>query len=785
MSSKLRSFLKRHLSADVYSDVRWCEAVILRLKNRVTFCHVAVTSDSVYVADLASRSLRVLLTIKNITSLQLVADKVEFLSGVVQQQSSHLVVTIAAPTAAKSLVAQSSSVLSEARKGGWDCAPRVTDDYGSLDSVVRASDPASRSPRDEWRKRGSFSEGSDSVSQKTSSLKRSKRKISSFFKGLWRGKSYSSSQFQIGNSSDLPATYNPALLTTSSGLHSYQPANSSSTLPFSVATSCGDLTDRRPSLMSMNSTFQEFSPGQKLFSEPQSPRPHTQSSDAVSNGLDVTTKSPFLAQSDQFNFDSDTSERKISPPILQRASSCQSLESGWGNRLPTLHVSGVTSRRDATEVEGPDGRHLRRSASAQDTRGTPVPLFPRSYSVLGAPVHASSRRGSLINSTAEGEEKVHLYTITANSLLHQLLYTLWRNKRLRGRKQSDDPMISARLLPASSPKSSDAKVSYQPSAPSSVEEGFWQLKTELLAAETLDECYLLTKELSSGLAKVSKLKVLFWQDTSFLNRLLSLLSQYLALNPQKISDESEKQKRRFAKNGDFGNSSQEQRQEELELCVLLYNALLESFYDAHKPMVKMLSLSDYKLTCQVLATVLTPAALPNSLRLTCDRWLTDVAAYSDDTIRHLPCAPVAQLVVRCTELSIVSVHKLLLALSEDVNSSPHLCNIFKSCHVKPWLRYAVPLMVASMRGARRTTYLHHTPDVTDEVETLQVHLSVLSALLDNSTRTQRFCIRHYKEEIKYYVTAEQVASLMEGYADSATVEMCVALAENIRFRLAL
>ncbi|KAF2357283.1 Protein of unknown function DUF4551 [Trinorchestia longiramus] len=715
------------------------------------------------------------------------ADKVEFLSGEIQEQSSHIVVAIASTASNRFLTAPASSFPLDTRSAGWDATLCNSAAYGSVDSMAVGEEEQSRD---------SLSLSSDAASHpKTSSLERSKHRVSNFLKGLWTGKSYSS-HLSLEALNNLQLTDNPALQNSSAGFsHNFSP------LPYTIGTSYSstEAGDRRSSLVSMVSRSQE-SPvpmTQIVPTEFHSQCTELRALDPGKNSLDPYIKSPLVQSSDQLQFDSDSSERKISPPIMKRASSCQILESTLARQIPTLEVSR-TSRSNSVEdstVEALDGRYLRRSASAQDARGTPVSLFPpRSCSVLGAPVHSSSRRGSLNNLQVDSEDKVHLYTITVNSLLYKLLYTLWRNKRLRGHRQSDDQGNVTKMTISTGPTSPRSDHAFH--IPASVEEGFWQLKTELLAANSVDDCYLLVKELNSGLVKLHKIKTLFWQDASFVTRLLSLLSQYLAVQPKKFLETPVQSnngrapfnRKRFTE--EIGSSNQEQRQEELELCVLLYDTLIESFCDAHKLMVKVLSNNDYKVTSQILSTMLTPASLPNSLRLTCDRWLTDATAFSEEAISNLPCAAVAQLVVRCMELSITAAHRLLLSLSEDLHNTPHLSNIFKSCHLKPWLRYAVPLIIARLRGPGRRlgsldTAADGLPDPADETETLQVYLSVLSTLLDSSSRAQRFCLRHFKEEIKYFITAEQVEATMEGYTDAATLEMCVTLAENIRYRLAV
>lgn len=70
----------------------------------------------------------------------------------------------------------------------------------------------------------------------------------------------------------------------------------------------------------------------------------------------------------------------------------------------------------------------------------------------------------------------------------------------------------------------------------------------------------------------------------------------------------------------------------------------------------------------------------------------------------------------------------------------------QACHLKPWLRYAVPQMLAAVRG--EVSSWDTGLGGVQPGELLHQYLALLGILLENSAKARRFCHRHYREELK-------------------------------------
>ncbi|XP_056604884.1 uncharacterized protein C12orf56 homolog [Triplophysa dalaica] len=101
-NSKLDTFLKRNTSRDLYERIRACEpcVVVSRSVKRV-FMHVILSDEHVYLSEYNPRALREALSFRDITSIELINDLPDFLSGQDREHSLHIRVVHTAKNAGK------------------------------------------------------------------------------------------------------------------------------------------------------------------------------------------------------------------------------------------------------------------------------------------------------------------------------------------------------------------------------------------------------------------------------------------------------------------------------------------------------------------------------------------------------------------------------------------------------------------------------------------------------------------------------------------------------------
>ncbi|XP_068216411.1 uncharacterized protein C12orf56-like [Palaemon carinicauda] len=91
-NNKLEYFLKKNLHPNVYSDIRWYEAVILRTGNTLAYKQAVVSGQDVYITETPPRAITHLLHSSQITQVQLVHDLPEFLRGGIRDQTTHITI---------------------------------------------------------------------------------------------------------------------------------------------------------------------------------------------------------------------------------------------------------------------------------------------------------------------------------------------------------------------------------------------------------------------------------------------------------------------------------------------------------------------------------------------------------------------------------------------------------------------------------------------------------------------------------------------------------------------
>ncbi|XP_073668786.1 uncharacterized protein C12orf56 homolog isoform X3 [Paramisgurnus dabryanus] len=101
-NSKLDSFLKRNTSRDVYERIRACEpCVVVSGSVKKVFMHVILSDERVYLSEYRPRALRKALSFRDITSIELINDLPDFLSGQHRERSLHIRVVHTAKNAGK------------------------------------------------------------------------------------------------------------------------------------------------------------------------------------------------------------------------------------------------------------------------------------------------------------------------------------------------------------------------------------------------------------------------------------------------------------------------------------------------------------------------------------------------------------------------------------------------------------------------------------------------------------------------------------------------------------
>ncbi|XP_076061662.1 uncharacterized protein C12orf56-like [Oratosquilla oratoria] len=89
-NSKLESFLKRNLHPNVYNNIRWYEAVVVRTAAGLEYRQCVVTGDALFLTDTPPRTLTRLLSHPQLSHVSLVHDLPEFLRGGIRDRTTHI-----------------------------------------------------------------------------------------------------------------------------------------------------------------------------------------------------------------------------------------------------------------------------------------------------------------------------------------------------------------------------------------------------------------------------------------------------------------------------------------------------------------------------------------------------------------------------------------------------------------------------------------------------------------------------------------------------------------------
>ncbi|KAK9975650.1 hypothetical protein ABG768_020891 [Culter alburnus] len=90
-NSKLDTFLKRNTSRDVYERIRVYEpCVVVSGSVKKVFMHVILTDERMYLSEYHPRALREALSFRHVTSIELINDLPDFLSGQDRERSMHI-----------------------------------------------------------------------------------------------------------------------------------------------------------------------------------------------------------------------------------------------------------------------------------------------------------------------------------------------------------------------------------------------------------------------------------------------------------------------------------------------------------------------------------------------------------------------------------------------------------------------------------------------------------------------------------------------------------------------
>ncbi|XP_077090995.1 uncharacterized protein C12orf56 homolog [Siphateles boraxobius] len=101
-NSKLDSFLKRNTNRDVYERIRFYEpCVVVSGSVKKVFMHVILTDEHVYLSEYPPRALREVLSFRHVTSIELINDLPDFLSGEERERSLHIRVVYTAKNIGK------------------------------------------------------------------------------------------------------------------------------------------------------------------------------------------------------------------------------------------------------------------------------------------------------------------------------------------------------------------------------------------------------------------------------------------------------------------------------------------------------------------------------------------------------------------------------------------------------------------------------------------------------------------------------------------------------------
>ncbi|XP_042208387.1 uncharacterized protein C12orf56-like [Homarus americanus] len=377
-----------------------------------------------------------------------------------------------------------------------------------------------------------------------------------------------------------------------------------------------------------------------------------------------------------------------------------------------------------------------RSLSALETyhRSSPLGLdIPtRSKSVLDKPStgHPPRRSQSLnladVTDSKEDENEVHLYTLSTSTLLFHLLHSLWVSSSLI---QTQKPR---RLRP----------VFQEVSREHSLDHAFGQLRSELLAASSLEVQFSILQELQHGATKYTTIRRLVWRDPGIINIMYNFIKKYM-----KLSSNSQRSR----------NVEEELqlRQDELEVLTLTLETLATCLRGTQRCPFKMRVLKHNKCEClrNLIAEAMQTPEIPAIYKLTCGHWLTDFRELSSRAWLNLPEKELLKLVQEVTHMSTSALYELLGSVSEfswvcgaqphNDDVMPSITTLLQHVPVEGWLSHSVPQLLVLLQPERGC-------EPSDAV-LIHQYCSVLATLLHHSPRALQFCSTNYAEELRYYV----------------------------------
>lgn len=398
-------------------------------------------------------------------------------------------------------------------------------------------------------------------------------------------------------------------------------------------------------------------------------------------------------------------------------------------------VSGRQMTRSLTPDTLPRTK-MPRSLSALETyhRSSPLGLdIPtRSKSVLDNPSTGQPpRRSQSLNFTdvtdSNDVKEVHLYTLSTSTLLFHLLHSLWVASSLI---QAQDPR---RLRPVFQEVSNER----------TLENAFGELRSELLAASTLEAQLSILQELQQGATKYTTIRRFVWRDPVVISILTNFITKYMriSLSPQRSENAEELQV----------------RQDELEMLALTLETLASCLRGTQRCPFKMKTLKQNKYECLrnlINETMKTPE-IPAGYKLTCGRWLTDFRELSSRAWENLPEKELLKLVQEVTHTSTSALYELLGTVNElswECGVQPHideaipsLTTLLQHVPVEGWLSHSVPQLLSLLHPERSGD--------TSECDAPLIHqyCSVLATFLHHSPRALQYCIANYAEELRYYI----------------------------------
>nr|XP_045617966.1 uncharacterized protein C12orf56-like [Procambarus clarkii] len=415
---------------------------------------------------------------------------------------------------------------------------------------------------------------------------------------------------------------------------------------------------------------------------------------------------------------------------------------------PMIDLLTQVSGRQVTRSVTPDTlprAKMHRSLSALDTyhRLSPLGLdIPtRSKSVLDKPStgHPPRRSQSLnFSDVTDGKDvkEVHLYTLSTSTLLFHLLHSLW---------------VSSSLIQTQTPRRLWAEFQ-EISNERTLEHAFGQLRSELLAASTLEDQFSVLQELQQGASKYTTIRRFVWRDTTTVNIISSFIKKYMKLSRSTHRSENTEEELQI-------------RQDELEMLTLTLDTLATCLKGTQRCPFKMKTLKHNKYEClrNLVNEAMKTPEIPAVYRLTCVRWLTDFRELSSRAWENLPEKELLRLVQEVTHTSTSALYELLGSVTEfswvcglqpqTDEVIPSLTTLLQHVPVEGWLSYSVPQLLVLLHP-------EHGGE-TSECDSALIHqyCSVLATFLHHSPRALQYCITNYAEELRYYVHESMINCL--------------------------